>query len=76
MISIFNFKLDIDKEYIPYINDLIRMSIIQTTVHLLFFTANPTNTPLFGANFLSTLLFIIVGISFYWLVVQKIVYIE
>jgi hypothetical protein len=36
MSSIYNINLNIDKEYIPAINDLIRMFIIQVVVNFMF----------------------------------------
>jgi hypothetical protein len=69
--SVFTIKLPI--EYRSYVEDLCRMIIIQIIANLLFYTSNPRQYPLFGTNFFKTLLFIIVGVSTYWLVFRKLI---
>lgn len=69
--SIFN--LDIPEEYRSYTEDLSRMCMIQLVANSLFHMTNSSKYPLFGADFCKTLLFIIVGVSAYWLVFRKLV---
>jgi hypothetical protein len=75
LVSLFNVELNIDKEYIPLINDIIRMFIIQIVAHALF-VVNNKNVGFFDANFLQMLVFILLGIATYWMVVRKIVIIN
>jgi len=76
MSSLLQFNLNIDKEYIPLINDVIRMSVIQIVAQMLFYFANPKNNRMFGEIFLQTLFFLIIGIIVYWLIIRKIVIIK
>jgi len=73
MSSLWQINLNIDKEYIPMINDLYRMSIIQIVAQLLFFFSNPAKNNFFDDTFIQTLTFILIGIISYWLVLKKIV---
>lgn len=73
MSSLLSFDLNIDKEYLPLINDIIRMSVIQIVAQLLFCFANPSQNSIFGETFIQTLFFLIIGIIVYWLIIRKIV---
>ena len=74
--SIYKFDLDIDKEYIPAINDIIRMFIIQLVVNIMFYVSNPKENALLNETFLETLLYILLGVMTYWLIIRKLVSIE
>lgn len=76
MCSLLKFDLNIDKEYIPLINDIIRMSVIQIVAQFLFYIANPKSNPMFGLTFIQTFFFLIIGIIVYWLVIRKLVIIN
>lgn len=72
--SIYNIQLPEEyKQYYPLFYDLMRMFMVQIVVNLLFFISNPKSYKFLNAMFMKTLLFIIVGISSYWLVIRKIV---
>ena len=73
MESLYKIDLDIDKEYIPMVNDLTRMTIIQVVAQTLFYLINPGTVSLISATFLKTLIFICIGITVYWLIVRKVV---
>jgi hypothetical protein len=62
----------IDKEYIPYIEDVIRLLIIQFTIHIMM-CSNRGNIPFFSFEFFELLIYIIIGVSFYWLLFKKVV---
>jgi len=74
--SLFRFNLNIDKEYIPMINDIIRLTVIQLVAQLLFFMTNPTRNPLFSDIFIQTLFYLLIGIVVYWLIIRKIIIIN
>ena len=74
--SLFNVELNIDKEYIPLINDIVRMFIIQIVAHALFVVNTTGTINFFDPNFLQMLLFILMGIASYWLIVRKIIIIN
>tara|TARA_Y100000590_G_C15356262_1_gene877120 strand:+ start:152 stop:409 length:258 start_codon:yes stop_codon:yes gene_type:complete len=61
------------KQYYPLFYDLMRMFMVQIVVNLLFYLSNPKSYKFLNAMFMKTLLFIIVGISSYWLVIRKLV---
>ena len=73
MSSLFLFDLDINKEYVPAINDMIRMGVIQIVAQLLFYFTNSSQNPFFSLIFLQTLSYILIGILVYWLVIRRIV---
>lgn len=76
MNSLFSLDLNIDKEYIPLINDIIRMSAIQIVAQLLFCLSNPSQNSMFSEAFIKTLFFLLIGISVYWLIIRKVVIIN
>lgn len=73
MSSLLSFDLNIDKEYIPLINDIIRMSAIQIVAQFLFCLSNPSQNSMFGEAFIQTLFFLLIGIVVYWLIIRKLV---
>ena len=69
------FKLKVNKDYIPLLNDLIKYPlIIFITNILMFFTDN--RKTIFSRNFAKIFIFLIVGICFYHLVFNNIITIE
>ena len=73
MSSLLSFDLNIDKEYLPLINDVIRMSVIQIVAQLLFVMANPSQKSMFSETFIQTLFFLLIGIAVYWLIIRKVI---
>jgi uncharacterized membrane protein YcgQ (UPF0703/DUF1980 family) len=63
----------INPEYLPLMNDLSRMIAIQIVIHLMYFFRAPSVAALFSAAFFELLLYIVLGVMFYWLVVRKFV---
>lgn len=63
----------IDKEYLPMIEDIIRMVMLQFTVNLMYFIKNPDTTSLFSLEFIELLIYIVLGVSVYWLLFKKLV---
>ena len=61
MSSLYKINLDIDKEYIPMINDLVRMGIIQIVAQTLFYMISPDKISLISEAFLKTLIFICIS---------------
>ena len=70
-ISLYQFK--IDKEYKEYLDDLVRMGTIQVIVNIMFFITNPMDNKMFSQMFAKTLLFILIGVSAYWLILRKLI---
>jgi len=73
--SVFNFDISnfIDKEYLPYIDDLSRMIIIQVIIQFMYFSKNPSSNSFFSLDFIELCLYIIIAVSVYWLIFKKLV---
>lgn len=69
----FNVTKFIDKDYVPYIEDLIRMITLQFVIQFMYFVKDPTNNDLMSVNFLELIIYIIIGVSVYWLIFKKLV---
>ncbi len=69
--ALFQYELPFEKEYLPLINDIIRMAVIQITAQLMYSTRNSQN--FFSTNFIQMLSFILLGITVYWLIIRKII---
>ena len=78
--AIFNFYLDLDKEYILLIRDIYKVVIILIIFQaLLYYSESPKNIInsaltgfLLNDDFMTLLIFIIIGLSGYYLVFDKI----
>ena len=72
--SLYTFRLDVDQQYIPMINDLLRISVIQVVAQILFSIVRKESTfSLMSDVFLQTIFFLLIGVLFYWLIVTKII---
>jgi hypothetical protein len=60
-----------NKEYIPLIEDISRMVIIQLTIQFLYFINNKEGEAFFSIDFLLLLVYIILGVCIYWLIFKK-----
>lgn len=58
-------------EYVSYINDVVRMVLLQVTLQFMFYMIDSEKYCFFTEDFGITLLFIILGVSVYWLVFKK-----
>lgn len=70
------FRIKIDKEYKEYVNDMLRMATIQIMANLMYYMSSGGRVPFFSAQFVQTLLYILLGVSAYWLILNKLVYFE
>lgn len=61
------------EEYIDAVDDVLRMIVIQVMVQFMFYLNDPTENTFFTETFFATLLYIVLGITFYWLVVKKVI---
>ena len=68
--NLYTFNLQIHQKYVPMINDMIRMFTIRFITQLLVSINNPS-IRLLNTVFLSTTLFILFGVVFYWVVVKN-----
>ena len=58
------------KEYIPVIEDVLRMVTIQVTLQFLYFINND-NVGFFTADFFLLILYVVLGVCVYWLIIKK-----
>ena len=75
------YTLDISKhlgstEYVPVLDDVARMVVIQIMVQFMFFLNDPDENPFFSETFFATLLYIGLGIAVYWLILRKFISIK
>ena len=70
-------EIDVSKhigsEYIPMIEDVIRIYIIQIVVQFMLFVRAPYEFSIFDLNFLENLIYIGLGMCVYWLVFKRLV---
>lgn len=63
-----------NKEYLPFVNDLVRMMTIQIMIQFLFFLNSTADDAAFlTADFFLLLLYVALGVCVYWLVIKKLV---
>ena len=60
-------------EYFNAAHDILRMLCIQVVVQFLFNVAHPSENPFFSLIFFQTISFVLIGVAFYWLVMQYLV---
>ena len=68
------FNIDIDDEYKPLLNDLVKMFIILIIVNILMYVSDSGSNKLLGESYVKLMIFILLGISTYWLVIQKLLH--
>lgn len=61
------------KEYIPMFDDMLRLITIQFVIQSMLFTMDNKSFPMITLEFLLMVLFICVGVMFYWLVLKRLV---
>jgi hypothetical protein len=64
------------KEYIPMVEDIMRMLVLQMFVQFMMVLRNPSENSMFDPSFIEMLLYIILGLCVYWLVLKKLVKIK
>ena len=64
------FTFAIPAQYFNASHDTLRMLSIQIVVQFLFYVVHPGENPFFSLLFLQTISFVVIGVIFYWLVVQ------
>ena len=63
----------IDPEYMPYIEDLVRMIILQITIQFMYHIKDSTSNAFITTDLFELIMYIILGVSVYWLLFKKIV---
>lgn len=74
--ALFEFEIPLSDEYMPFFDDIIRVVIIQCVTQFMFYMYNSTDYPFFNELFFLTMIFLVLGVSAYWLIVKKIIFVK
>lgn len=58
-------------ENAAFVNDVVRVSMIQFFIQVMMYLNAPDNNGLFSSEFLVLILFLALAVSFYWLVFRR-----
>jgi hypothetical protein len=61
----------IGAEYIPYVEDVMRMVTIQIVIQLMMFLQSPSTNKFFDVHFIEIVFYVVLGVTAYWLLVRK-----
>lgn len=74
------YELDISthlgKEYIPFIEDVTRILIIQIIFQIMLVFKNPMNYGFFDGDFIESLFYLTIGVCVYWLIFKRLVVVK
>lgn len=75
MESVWNFDISskIGPEYADMINDMLRFATIQVAIQIMLVLMDSERFSFFSTDFLLLLMFVLIGVMFYWLVIKKLV---
>lgn len=74
--SLYRYDLSavVGKEYVPMIEDVVRMVCIQLTIQVLLWINDPSPTvSLLSVEFFVLVVYIVLGVLLYWLIFKKLV---
>ena len=72
--SLFRIQVSWPLEYMPMVNDLIRIASIQITAQCMYWLIN--GEMLFSGMFVQMLCFLLLGVLVYWLIIHKLIRFE
>lgn len=61
-----------NKDYIPLLQDVLRMVTLQVVIQFLYYI-NTDDTPFFSVDFLLLVTYVILGVCVYWLIIKKLI---
>jgi hypothetical protein len=67
------FKVSIDKEYKQLMNDVMKFLTLLVVVNIIMYMSNPSENVLFGSVYTKLIISILLGVSTYWLVIDKLI---
>lgn len=78
MQSIFIVNLNLSEDYKSFVDDLVKVTIILMSVHVLLYLSRASSTPststgLFNLHFMKLLAFAAIGVAAYYLVFNKLI---
>jgi hypothetical protein len=69
----YNLKYKVEEEYKDLVNDIIKFVTILIVLNLLMFISNPIENVFLGNTYLKLIIYIILGLTTYWLVISKVI---
>lgn len=75
MESVWNVDISskIGPEYSEMFNDMLRFATIQVAIQIMLVLMDSKRFSFFSVDFFLLLLFVLIGVMFYWLVIKKLV---
>jgi len=64
---------NVGEEYVPLLNDVLRMVTLQIIIQLMLSLRDNEEYPFFSQNFFELLFYIVLGLMTYWLIIKKII---
>lgn len=74
--SIFEIDLGLSEEYKPWVMDIMKVTTFQTVAHLLSMYTSGNMSDAFNREWLQTLIFVLIGFTVFWLLVNKLIHIK
>jgi hypothetical protein len=77
--SIFNYIVEFDvtskvgEEYLPMIEDIVKMVMLQFFIQLMLFVRNPYEHSVFDSQFLEIIIYLVLALCVYWLLFKRLV---
>jgi hypothetical protein len=73
--AVFTFNLSriVGAEYMPMVQDILRMVCIQATIQLMLYLSGATPNGLLTAEFALLVVYVVLGVMLYWLALRRIV---
>lgn len=68
-----NLNLNIDEEYKPMVNDLIKYSVMFLVLNILMYISNPKTNKIMSESFTKIMIFSLLGLTTYWLIVKNLI---
>jgi hypothetical protein len=68
-----NISNKIGEDYLPMIDDISRLLVLQLVIHLMYFLRNPYEYNFIDFNFFELIIYIIMGSCVYWLLFKRLI---
>ncbi len=72
MEALYTIKLP-NSDYIQFIEDIVRMLVIQITIQFLYFINSNGEVAFFAFDFILLSIYIVLGVCVYWLIIKKLI---
>lgn len=69
----YNISDKIGEEYVPMIEDIMKMVMLQVFIQFMLFVRNPYEHSLFDTRFIEVLIYLTLALCVYWLLFKRLV---